>query len=126
MSQTESGATVEQKCRDLLYQGVIGSPNPGLGLARRQGEVLGLGWHHVSPEQVGGRSGDVLLEGVLADAVLRLNPALEATPDRVRAVVGEVRRIVGSARTAGIAAARSELVPWILGQRALPGRIYVK
>jgi hypothetical protein len=107
VTEIDAGRSVEDWCNALLCEG-------------------SGGWRKVTPEEVGWKPGDVMFDNVLAEAILRLNPALEATPDRARAVVGELRSIINSVRAEGIGSARSRIVPWILGHRKLPGGLYVR
>jgi outer membrane biosynthesis protein TonB len=107
VTQIDPGRSVEDWCSSLLCEG-------------------SGGWRKVTPEEVGWKPGDVMFDNVLAEVILRLNPALEATPDRARAVVGELRSIINSVRAEGIGSARSRIVPWMLGQRKLPGGLYVR
>lgn len=51
MSFTEA-STVENLIRDLLCGGVTHHTAVGAGIARRNGKVLGLGWHYVAPANI--------------------------------------------------------------------------
>ena len=60
MTFTES-STVESLVRDLLCGGVTHHTAAGPGLARRGGQISGLGWHYLAAAHVPRQPHDVLL-----------------------------------------------------------------
>ena len=58
------------------------------GLARRRGQVSGLGWHYLAPQNLSRQPHEILVEDHLREALIRLNPEIAAHPEsRGRCVV---------------------------------------
>ena len=69
--------------RDQLCGGVTHHTAVGPGLARRNRQVSGLGWHYLSASNLPRQPQEVLVEDHLREALIRLNPSIAAQPDRV-------------------------------------------
>lgn len=64
---------------------------------------------------------DVLLEGVLKAALIRLNPAIEADPRKADEVIYTLRAILSSARNnPHPVVANEEFMTWLTGQKSMP------
>jgi type I restriction enzyme R subunit len=123
MTFTESN-TVEALIRDLLCgplpktpQRVAEVPVPYVtnGLARR-----GAGWHFVPPAVLPRQPHEVLVESYVRDALIRLNPAIAAKPERADEVIYKLRAIVLAVRSDGLVRANEELTVWLRGERSMP------
>lgn len=112
--------TVEAFIRDQLCGGVTLHTAVGPGLARRDHQVSGLGWHYVSAANLPRQPHEVLVEDHLRDALLRLNPSIAAQPDRVDDVLYRLRAIVMTVRETGLVKANEEFAAWLLGERSMP------
>ena len=67
------------------------------------------------------RLDEVLLEGRLEDALIRLNPEIEADPDKADEVIYNLRAILISARTSPHpVVANEEFMAWLTGQKSMP------
>ena len=119
MSFNESN-TVEAFIRDRLCGGVTHHTAVGPGLARRNREITGLGWHFLSAANLPRQPHEVLVEDHLRDALIRLNPSIAAQPDRVDDVLYRLRAIVMTVRDSGLVKANEEFVGWLLGERSMP------
>ncbi len=119
MSFTES-STVENLIRDILSGGVTHYTAPGLGLARRNGVLSGLGWHYVAPADVPRQTHHVLVEPWIQEALVRLNPEIAADPDRADEVLHRLRAIVLSVRSEGLIKSNEEMTAWLRGDRSMP------
>jgi type I restriction enzyme R subunit len=116
--------TVEALIRDLLCgplpktpQRVAEVPVPYVtnGLARR-----GAGWHFVPPAVLPRQPQEVLVEAYVRDALIRLNPAIAAKPERADEVIYKLRAIVLAVRSDGLVRANEELTAWLRGERSMP------
>ena len=70
--------TVEAFVRDRLCGGITHHTAVGPGLARRHGQVSGLGWHFLAPQNLPRQPHEVLVEDHLREALIRLNPEIAA------------------------------------------------
>jgi type I restriction enzyme, R subunit len=116
---TESN-TVEAFIRDLLCGGVTHQTAVGPGLARRNRQISGLGWHFLSAANLPRQPHEMLVEDHLRDALVRLNPLINAQPDRVDDVLHRLRAIVMTVRDSGLVKANEEFAAWLLGERSMP------
>jgi type I restriction enzyme R subunit len=119
MSFTEP-STVEPLIRDLLAGGPGESTAVGPGLARRNGKISGLGWHHLPSEHIPRQPHEVLVEDWIRDALIRLNPEIASDPDRADEVLYRLRAIVLSVRSDGLIKANEEMTAWLRGERSMP------
>src|SRR5680860_1059070 len=70
--------TVEAFIRDRLCGGFTHHTAVGPGLARRNGQISGHGWHFLAPQDLPRQPHEVLVEDHLREALIRLNPAFAA------------------------------------------------
>lgn len=119
MTFTE-GNTVEAFIRDRLCGGITHHTAAGPGLARRGGQIAGLGWHYLAQQNVPRQPHEVLVEDHLREALIRLNPDIAAQPDRAHDVVYRLRAILMGVRGDGLVKANEEFAAWLTGERSLP------
>lgn len=119
MTFSES-TTVEMLFRDLLAGGDGGHTAVGPGLARRNGRIPGLGWHHLPAEHIPRLSHEVLVEPWIREALIHLNPEIAADPDRADEVFYKLRAIVLAVRSDGLIKANEEMTAWLRGERSMP------
>jgi type I restriction enzyme R subunit len=112
--------TVEAFIRDQLCGGVTHHTAVGPGLARRNRQISGLGWHYLSAANLPRMPHEVLVADHLRDALIRLNPSVAAQPDRVDDVLYRLRAIVMTVRDSGLVKANEEFAAWLLGERSMP------
>ena len=112
--------TVEAFIRDQLCGGVTHHTAVGLGLARRNRQISGLGWHYLSAANLPRQPQEVLVEDHLREALIRLNPSIAEQPDRVDDVLYRLRAIVMTVRDSGLVKANEEFAAWLLGERSMP------
>ena len=112
--------TVEAFVRDLLCGGVTHHTAVGPGLARRAGQLSGLGWHYLSHENLPRQPQEVLVEDHLRDALIRLNPVIAAQPDRAADVLYRLRAIIMGVRSDGLVKANEEFAAWLVGDKSMP------
>jgi type I restriction enzyme R subunit len=119
MSFNESN-TVEAYIRDRLCGGVTHQTAVGVGLARRQGQLSGLGWHFLAQHHLRRQPHEVLVEDHLREALIRLNPEIAAETDRADDVLYKLRAIVMGVRSDGLVKANEEFAAWLSGERSMP------
>ena len=112
--------TVEAFIRDLLCGGITHHTAVGPGLARRSGQVSGLGWHYLSHENLSRQLQESLVEDHLSEALIRLNPTIAAQPDRVDDVLYRLRAIIMGVRSDGLVKANEEFAAWLTGEKSMP------
>jgi type I restriction enzyme R subunit len=112
--------TVEAIVRDRLCGGITHYTAVGLGLARRQGRVSGLGWHYLARQDLPRQLHEVFVEDHLREALIRLNPEIADQPDRADDVLYRLRAIVMSVRSDGLVKANEEFGAWLTGERSMP------
>jgi type I restriction enzyme R subunit len=115
--------TVEAMVRDLLCgtqpfaDRVADAPVAYVAAGRGK---RALGWHYVPSAQLPRQSQDVFVEPFVREALIRLNPAIAARPDRADEVLYKLRAIVLSVRSDGLVRANEEFAAWLRGDRSMP------
>ena len=112
--------TVEDFIRDLLCGGVTHHTSVGPGLARRQGQLSGLGWHYLAPENLPRQPHEAMVESFVREALIRLNPEISENPDRADEVIYKIRAILMSVRSEGLIRANEEFSTWLRCDRTMP------
>ena len=89
--------TVEQLVLDTLTdkdsQWCVAEPQADYLDSRLTPQILNLKWHFVPAEELPRQHSDVLVESMVRDALIRLNPEIKAQPDRVDEVLYRLRTI---------------------------------
>lgn len=112
--------TVEAFFRYRLCGGITHHTAVGPGLARRQGQISGIGWHYLAQQNLHRQPHQALVEDHLRDALIRLNPEIAAQPDHADDVLYRLRAIVLGVRTDGLVKANEEFAAWLTGERSMP------
>src|SRR5690349_11458219 len=120
MTAFNEGNTVEAFVRDVLCGGITHYTAVGPGLARRSGQVSGLGWHFLAGRDLPRQPHEILVEDQVREALIRLNPEIAAEPDRAEDVLHRLRAIILSVRTDGLVKANEEFAAWLNGERSMP------
>ena len=109
--------TVEQMVLDTLCGGMTSSMIAD-ELASYGGEVKG--WRFVSAGELPRQCSDVLVESMVRDALIRLNPEIKAQPDRADEVVYRLRTIPLSVQNEGLVRANELFAQWLRGEKSMP------
>lgn len=112
--------TVEAFVRDRLCGGITHHTSVGPGVARRDGQISGLGWHFLAPQNLPRQPHEAFVEGHLREALIRLNPEIAAQRDRADDVLYKLRAIVMGVRSDGLVKANEEFAAWLSGERLMP------
>jgi len=109
--------TVEQMVLDTLCGGVT-SNMVAEELASYGGEIKG--WRFVSAEELPRQHSDVLVESMVRDALIRLNPEIKAQSDRADEVLYRLRTIPLSVQSEGLVRANELFAEWLRGEKSMP------
>jgi type I restriction enzyme, R subunit len=109
--------TVEQMVLDILR----GEASRGMVAEERElyaGETKG--WRFVPAEQLSRQHSDMLVESMVRDALIRLNPEIEVEPDRADEVLYKLRAILLSVQGEGLVRANELFDEWLRGEKSMP------
>ena len=109
--------TVEQMVLDTLCSGVTSSM-VAEELASYGGEVKG--WRFAPAVELPRQCSEVLVESMVRDALIRLNPEIKAQPDRADEVVYRLRTIPLSVQNEGLVRANELFAQWLRGEKSMP------
>jgi type I restriction enzyme R subunit len=109
--------TVEQMVLDTLCGGVT-SNMVAEELASYGGEIKG--WRFVAAEELPRQHSDVVVESMVRDALIRLNPEIKAQPDRADEVLYRLRTIPLSVQSEGLVRANELFAEWLRGEKSMP------
>lgn len=109
--------TVEQMVLDTLSSGAHGE----VIAEERRGYVGDAGrWRFVPAGQLQRQHSDVLVESMVRDALIRLNPEIGANPDLADDVIYRLRAVFLSVRAEGLVRANELFAGWLRGERSMP------
>ena len=116
--------TVEEFVRDLL----CGKPAPAkAGVAETAQPYVtpgrgsrGTGWHFVPAVALPRQPQDVFVERYVREALIRLNPAIAAHPERADEVIYKLRAIVLAVRSEGLVRANELFTGWLRNEQSMP------
>ena len=109
--------TVEQMVLDTLCGGVT-SNMVAEELASYGGEIKG--WRFVAADELPRQHSDVLVESMVRDALIRLNPEIKLQPDRADEVLYRLRTIPLSVQSEGLVRANELFAEWLRGEKSMP------
>ena len=78
------------------------------------------GWTYIHGPSLQRSTSDVLLESVLAGALVRLNPDIAAQPERADEVIYKLRAVISGVLGGGLVGANEEFMSWVCGERTMP------
>ncbi len=109
--------TVEHMVLDTL-SGSVTSNMVAEELASYGGEIKG--WRFVAAEELPRQHSDVLVESMVRDSLIRLNPEIKAQPDRADEVLYRLRTIPLSVQSEGLVRANELFAEWLRGEKSMP------
>ena len=113
-------SSVEGFIRDRLCGGITHHTAATPGVVRKKGHVSGLGWHFLAPRNLARLPHDVMVDGHVREALIRLNPEIAGQPDRAKDVLHRLRDILMGVRSDGLVNANEEFAAWLRGDRSMP------
>ncbi len=109
--------TVEQMVLDTLC-GAVTSNMTADELACYGGEIKS--WRFIPAEDLPRQHSDLLVESIVRDALIRLNPEIKAQPDRADEVLYRLRTIPLSVQSEGLVRANELFAEWLRGEKSMP------
>lgn len=78
------------------------------------------GWRFVPAEKISREYSDVLVESMVREALIRLNPEIKAQPERVDEVLYRLRAIPLTVQSEGLVRANELFAEWLRGEKSMP------
>jgi type I restriction enzyme R subunit len=117
---TESN-TVEQLILDAV-SGIAGtgrhSAQQQLPMYAKSGKAAG--WKYLPAAEVPRNPADVMVEGWVRAALVRLNPEIAERPDRADEVIYSLRACILSVQADGLVRANENFTAWLRGEKTMP------
>ncbi|KJS30249.1 MAG: DEAD/DEAH box helicase [Desulfatitalea sp. BRH_c12] len=116
--------TVEQLVLDTLTdrdnQWCVAEPQTDYLDSHLTLQISSLKWRFVAAEELPRQHSDVLVESMVRDALIRLNPEIKAQPDRADEVLYRLRTIPLSVQSEGLVRANELFAEWLRGEKSMP------
>ncbi|SMO39753.1 type I restriction enzyme, R subunit [Saccharicrinis carchari] len=80
----------------------------------------GAAWKYVAPQNLQRSVNEVLLEGHLKEALVRLNPEIKAKPELADEVIYKLRAVLIAVPQVGLVKANEEFFKWMCGDKTMP------
>ena len=77
-------------------------------------------WKYKTPDQINRKVNEVLIEGDLKEALIRLNPEINQKPELANEVIYKLRAILISVNHVGLVKANEEIFEWMRGDKTMP------
>ena len=124
MSYFNEENTIEQLVLDTLSdrdnQWCVAEPQADYLDSHLSLQISNLRWRFAPAESLPRPHSDVLVESMVRDALIRLNPEIEAQPDRADEVLYRLRAIVLSVQSEGLVRANELFAEWLRGEKSMP------
>ncbi|MCX5810231.1 MAG: type I restriction endonuclease subunit R [Proteobacteria bacterium] len=118
--------TVEQMILDAVtkmggkQETMLREDSPRYGGDSLGDELRPAHWTYVPTAGIPRKSGDVMVEPWLREALIRLNPEIAAQPDRADEVIYNLRAILLSVHADGLVRANENFMAWLRGEKTMP------
>src|SRR5690606_17782166 len=80
----------------------------------------GAQWQYLPASELLREQTEVLVEGEIKKALIRLNPEIAEQPDRADEVIYKLRTILLTVNSAGLVRANEEFASWMRGEKSMP------
>jgi len=77
-------------------------------------------WEYLPAVQLPRKTGDVMVEPWVREALIRLNPDIAAQPDRADEVIYNLRACILSVQADGLVRANENFTAWLRGEKTMP------
>src|SRR3972149_1735869 len=108
--------TIEQ----YVISKLTGQKSGGVGDSARPEYGQTVQWKYMSADDLGRDEGEVIIEKMLKDALIRINPEIRALPERAYEVIYKLRAILLSVHDVGLVRANEEFTKWLQGEKTMP------
>ncbi len=78
------------------------------------------GWKYIPAEELPRKHSDVLVEPMVREALIRLNPEIKADPDRADEVIYRLRTLPLSVQSEGLVRTNEKFSAWLQGEKSMP------
>lgn len=109
--------TIERMVLDTLCGSVLGNMAAET-YETFSGEIKS--WRFIEADNLGRKHNDVLVESMVRDALIRLNPEIKTQPDRADEVLYKLRAISFTVQGAGLVSANELFTEWLRGEKSMP------
>ena len=99
---------------------LTGQKSGGVGDSARPEYGQTVQWKYMSADDLGRDEGEVIIEQMLKDALIRINPEIRALPERADEVIYKLRAILLSVHDVGLVRANEEFTKWLQGEKTMP------
>jgi type I restriction enzyme R subunit len=79
-----------------------------------------LGWRYIPAEELPRQYSEVFVEPMVREALIRLNPEIQAQPDRADEVLYRLRTIPLTVQSSGLVRANEFFTEWLRGEKTMP------
>jgi len=83
-------------------------------------DTYGKFWEYLSPKDVARSVNEVLLEDELKQALIKLNPEIQARPELADEVIYKLRAVIIAVNETGLVRANEEFFKWLRGDKTMP------
>jgi type I restriction enzyme, R subunit len=83
-------------------------------------DTYGKFWEYCSPKDLSRSVNEVLLEDELKQALMKLNPEIEARPELADEVIYKLRAVIIAVNETGLVRANEEFFKWLRGDKTMP------
>ena len=95
--------------------------NPESNILRESpSKEYGYSWEYKSFEQLNRKTTDILVEDILREKLIELNPEIATNPERVDEVLYKLRAVIASVESDGLVKANEEFAFWLTGNKTMP------
>jgi len=116
--------TVEQMVLDTLSgkdnQWSVAEPQADYLSSHIALHTSNLSWRFVPADELPRQHSDVLVESMVRDALIRLNPEIKVRPDLADEVLYRLRTIPLSVQSEGLVRANELFAEWLRGEKSMP------
>ena len=82
--------------------------------------AYGMHWVYKSADEMGRSVNEVLVESLLKEALVRLNPDIAAKPELADEVIYKLRAVLITVNQVGLVKANEEFFKWMTGDKTMP------
>src|SRR3989338_2073102 len=108
--------TIEQ----YVISKLTGQKTGGTGDSAHPEYAQTVQWKYMSADDLGRNESEVIIEKMLKDALIRINPEIRSLPERADEVIYKLRAILLSVNDVGLVKANEEFTKWLQGEKTMP------
>lgn len=109
-------STVEE----LIINAISGHDSLSSTISVNADKVSNARWRYVPAEELARTTSDVLIEGMLSEALIQINPEISAQPDRAEEVIHRLRAIIQGVQSDGLVRSNEHFSEWLRGAKTMP------